>query len=94
MPKFRIPEKQVITVRLPRLLDETQYEMALNPNENVKFSIDFADSKIVLPWTKLYNSKEKTTLNKLYVTFEHDEFEVLRLRAEPKCDYYNLPLLF
>ena len=85
MPKFRIPGKQMIQVRLPRSIDKSQHEMSLNPKENVKFSIDFVDSKIVLPWTKLYNAKLKTTLNKLIVTFQHDEFNVLRLNYEPIC---------
>ena len=88
MPKFRIQGKQIIQVRLPRSVDKSQHEMSLNPNENVKFSIDFADSKIVLPWTKLFNAKEKTTLTQLVITFQHDEFYVLRLNYEPKCKYY------
>jgi len=76
MPRFRVTENKVIQVKsIPKL----------NPNQDLKFTLSFSGDKLLTPWTVLYDSVGRRTLNKLIITFEHDEFDVLRLKSELKC---------
>lgn len=76
MPRFRVAESKIIQIKsIPKL----------NPNQDLKFILSFSGDKLLTPWTVLYDSLGRRTLNKLIVTFEHDEFDVIRLKAELKC---------
>jgi len=85
MPRFRSSESRIIQVKLPRT-DDSGHAAKLNPENDLKFSMSFSHNKLLLPWIHLYNANEKSTLNKLSITFQHDEFDVLRLSSvEPQC---------
>ncbi len=84
MPRFRLPDSKIIIVNLPRS-EELGHVIKLNPNENLKFSFSFANSKLLVPWTILFDASNKRSLNKLSITFDHDEFDVLRLTTKTQC---------
>lgn len=45
----------------------------------------FADGKLMIPWTDLYSAKEISNMEKLIITFVHDEFDVLQVQYQPLC---------
>lgn len=78
LPRFRTPDFFSFKPSLPRHTDNDK-EMQFNPDEDVKISLTFVDSKLVIPWITVYDAKEVKHLEKLTITFEHDEFDVLRV---------------
>ena len=50
----------------------------INPEEDVKISFTFAHRKFLIPWIPVYDSKKRRSLDKLIITFDHDQHDVLR----------------
>jgi hypothetical protein len=86
MPRFQRGDSFVLQTSLPRQSDK-EPEMRLNPEEDVKVSLTFASSKLVVPNVLMFDSKKKRSLQKLLITFYHDDFDVLRLSYHPVCTY-------
>jgi hypothetical protein len=84
MPRFQRGDSFVLQTSLPRQSDK-EPEMRLNPEEDVKVSLAFASSKLVVPNILMFDSKKKRSLQKLLITFYHDDFDVLRLSYHPVC---------
>ena len=84
MPRFRICSSSIINVKLPRS-EELGHNIKLDTNEDFKVSLSFSNNKVILPWLKLFDSNEKKSLQKLIITFNHDEFDVLRLTTDTIC---------
>ena len=68
----------VYQVSLPRPT-ENDPEVHLNPDDDVKVTLTFAENKLIVPNVKVFDSNRKTSLERLIVTFYHDDFDVLRL---------------
>lgn len=49
--------------------------------------MSFADRKLSIPWTYLYSSRDVAGLEKLVITFVHDEYDVLQLDYKPYCKF-------
>lgn len=56
-------------------------------------SLTYADSDLVIPWINAYDAQTKKCLNKLTVTFVHDEFDILTVNYATECMCLTL-LLF
>jgi hypothetical protein len=82
MPRFRRKDSIVYRVSLPRPT-ENDPEVNLNPNEDVKATLTFAENKLVVPNIKVFDSKRRASLEKLVIVFYHDDFDVLRLSYHP-----------
>jgi len=54
----------------------------VNPGEDVKISFTFANNKLLIPWLSVFDSKKKRSLERLVLTFEHDQYDVLEVRYE------------
>ena len=48
----------------------------------MKISLIFAEYKLVMPWTVLYDSKKGVALTEIKLKFYHDDFQVHRLDYE------------
>lgn len=92
MPRFRTPDSTILHVSLPHE-DENGPEMKLNPQEDVKFSITFDKNKLIVPWTVLFDASKRRTLQKLVVTFSHDEFQILKVNYETVCKLFSCRLV-
>ena len=55
---------------LPRP-DENEAEMKLELEKDVKISFTFADYKLVVPWTVIYDSNKGVALHTIRFTFYH-----------------------
>lgn len=86
MPKFQSPDGSLLQTVLPRR-SEKEPEMKLNPKEDVKISMVFAGSKLVIPLILLFDSKHKRSLKSLTVTFSHDDFDITKLEYETVCKF-------
>ena len=84
MPRFQKSDSFVLQTTLPRP-SEKEPEVRLNPEEDVKVSLTFASSKLVVPNVIMYDSKKKRSLQQLMITFYHDDFDVLRLSFHTTC---------
>lgn len=84
MPKFRRPESAIVRTTLPRR-KENEPEMKLDANEDVKISLVFSGSKLVIPMILLFDSKHKKSLSSLIVTFSHDDFDIINMRYDAEC---------
>lgn len=49
-------------------------------------SLTFGENKILVPWVKVYDATTSQSLRKLIVTFEHDEFDILRVVTSSICE--------
>lgn len=54
----------------------------INPEEDVKISFTFAHRKFLIPWISVYDSKKRRSLDRLVVTFDHDQHDVLEVHYE------------
>eukprot|EP01041_Mallomonas_annulata_P002380 gene2380-4624_t len=79
MPRFRTPDVFRFKPTLPMPKDSE--EDRFNPNENIKISFSFAENKLIVPWIIVYEAKESKSLERLIVTFDHDEFDILRVET-------------
>ena len=52
----------------------------VNPEEDVKISFTFANNKLLIPWLSVFDAKKRRSLEKLEVTFEHDQYDILEVR--------------
>ena len=52
----------------------------VNPEADVKISFTFANNKLLIPWLSVFDAKKRRSLEKLEVTFEHDQYDVLEVR--------------
>ena len=59
--------------------EEDKSEMKIVLEEDVKISFTFADYKLVVPWTVIYDSKKGVALKEIHLTFYHDDFDVHRV---------------
>lgn len=84
MPKFQSPEDSLVSTVLPRK-SETEPEMKLNPKEDVKISMVFAGSKLVIPLILLFDSKHRRSLKSLTVIFSHDDFDITKVEFKTLC---------
>lgn len=78
MPRFRIDDSTIIRVHLPH--EEKQGnspEIAIDVKEDVMISLTFAENELVTPKLSLYNAKERKSIDKLIITFTHDQYHVL-----------------
>ena len=66
--------------------EEDKPEMKIALEEDVKISFTFADYKLVVPWTVIYDSKKGVALKEIYLTFYHDDFDVHRVDYETVFD--------
>ena len=87
MPKFKQRDAAVITAPLPKPdLDDADKdntgakELKIDPAEDIKLSLAFANSKLAIPWIVLYDAKAKKSIEKLSVIFSHDDFDVLAVQ--------------
>ena len=51
----------------------------VNPEEDVKISFTFANNKLLIPWLSVFDAKKRRSLEKLEVTFEHDQYDILEV---------------
>ena len=94
MPRFQKSDSFVLQTTLPHP-SEKEPEVRLNPEEDVKVSLTFASSKLVVPNVIMYDSKKKRSLQQLMITFYHDDFDVLRLSFHTTCTLrYRINLLY
>ena len=84
MPKFRRPESAIVRTTLPRR-NENEPEMRLDANEDIKISLVFSGSKLIIPMILLFDSKHKKSLSSLTVTFSHDDFDIINLKYDAQC---------
>jgi hypothetical protein len=54
----------------------------VNPNEDVKISFAFAHKKFMIPWLSVFDSKKRRSLEKLIITFDHDQHDVLEVHYQ------------
>ena len=54
----------------------------VNPDEDVKISFTFAHKKFLVPWLSVFDSKKRRSLDKLIITFDHDQHDVLEVHFE------------
>lgn len=52
----------------------------VNPEADVKISFTFANNKVLIPWLSVFDAKKRRSLERLEVTFEHDQYDVLEVR--------------
>jgi hypothetical protein len=45
----------------------------------------FSDSKLIVNSFPVYNSKEGLYLNNLVIVFEHDGYELVKVKSRPSC---------
>lgn len=76
MPRFREPSSSILRVPLPQRTPPGQPGKAVNPSEDVKLSLTFADHKLILPWTVVFDAAKRKSLQKLTIIFSHDQFDV------------------
>ena len=76
MPRFREPSSSILRVPLPERKPPGQSGKAVNPSEDVKLSLTFADHKLILPWTVVFDAAKRKSLQKLTIIFAHDQFDV------------------
>lgn len=94
MPRFRVPDSGIIHVPLP---SDPQSQAVgrparVNPDEDVKISLTFADHKLILPWTVVFDAARRRSLKRLVVTFSHDQFEVEGIEFKTECEFSLSPL--
>lgn len=75
MPRFRVPDSVLLHVGLPHP-DENGAEMKLKPDEDVKVSFAFDNNRLAIPWVTVFDSKGRRSLQKLEISFVHDDFDV------------------
>ena len=90
MPRFRVASSSILHLTLPRPppvedVNSKKNEKLVNPNEDVKFSLTFADHKLILPWTVVFDANKRRSLQKLIVTFSHDQFDVDGIEYQTEC---------
>lgn len=69
--RFASPtEKIVFQPPLPRP-EENAPEIRVNLEEDVKISFTFAEYKLVVPWSTLYDSKKGVALKEIKLKFYH-----------------------
>jgi hypothetical protein len=85
MPKFKVSESRVLQVELPH--DDVGKERKLNGNDDVKMALTFDKNKLMIPWVILFESQTRKSLNKMEITFAHNEFAILRVDYELICKY-------
>ena len=61
--------------------NENGPEILLNLDVDVKMSFSFGEGKLVIPRVIVYDSASKRMLERLLITFVHDEFDVLRVSS-------------
>ena len=77
-PRFRTRDRVSFQASMPRP-EENKPEMKIVLEEDVKISFTFADYKLVVPWTVIYDSKKGVALKEIHLTFYHDDFDVHRV---------------
>lgn len=85
MPRFRSPDSVIVRLTLPHpsAVDSKKIEaIRINPKEDVKFSLTFEESKLLLPMLILFDAKRRVSLKKLILTFYYDEYDLLRVSHE------------
>ena len=88
MPRFRIKDSTIFHCALPHPdLDGPQ--MNINLEADVKMSLTFSNSKLIVPMVIVYDSNTKKSLIQLVITFYHDDFSVERISYDAKCKYKN-----
>lgn len=91
MPRFRVQSSSVLHLTLPRpppVEDlRAPHAKLVNPSEDVKFSLTFADHKLILPWTVVFDASKRRSLQKLTVMFSHDQFDVDGIEFETECAF-------
>jgi hypothetical protein len=90
MPRFREASTSILHLTLPRPppvegVGSKKNEKLVNPNEDVKFSLTFADHKLILPWSVVFDATKRRSLQKLIVTFSHDQFDVDGIEYQTEC---------
>eukprot|EP01038_Epipyxis_sp_PR26KG_P014601 gene14601-19608_t len=80
MPRFGMKENVIHHTTLPQRSTNSSHEnIRLDPSQDLKISLAFADNKLLTPWIKIYDANNRRSLKRLVVKFTHDEFEVVRL---------------
>ena len=91
MPRFRVQSSSILHLTLPRpppVEDlRAPHAKLVNPSEDVKFSLTFADHKLILPWTVVFDASKRRSLQKLTVMFSHDQFDVDGIEFETECAF-------
>ena len=59
--------------------NENGPEMKMSLENDVKVSFMFAEYKLVVPWTMVYESKTKLCLKRFKIKFYHDDFDIQRI---------------
>ncbi len=87
MPRFGEPAKFIYRAVLPEPVSKegSKSKGNVNPDQDIKISFTVSDTKILIPWTKIFDSKTKTSLTKLLITFSHDQYEIIKADIEPTC---------
>jgi hypothetical protein len=99
MPKFLKHETVQVKPILPS--EENDRKLIWNPESDIKMfltstplpslnkmlfrSMTFSESKLVVNPFLVYNYKESIYLEKLEVIFEHDGYELIKVRSRPSC---------
>lgn len=95
MPRFGEPAKFVYHATLPEPAiskEGSKGKGKVNPDQDIKISFTVSDNKILIPWTKIFDSKTKTSLTKLLVTFSHDQYEIIKADVESTCKSLSLSI--
>ena len=77
MPHFRQADSFIIHAALPS--PDGKPLMSIKPDEDIKIMLTFDDSKLISSWLTIFDAKNRKSLKKLILTFDHDEFDILHI---------------
>lgn len=75
MPHFRQADSFIVHAALPS--PDGKPLMSIKPDEDVKIMLTFDNSKLISSWITIFDAKNRKSLKKLILTFDHDEFDIL-----------------
>jgi len=77
MPHFRQSDSFVIHAALPS--PDGKPLLSIRPDEDIKIMLTFDNSKLISSWITIFDAKNRKSLKKLILTFDHDEFDILHI---------------
>ena len=86
MPRFASPERTIFRAQIPKYSPNAT-DFRINPKKDLKVAFTFQGSKFSIPWIPIFDARNRISMQKLIVTFTHDEFEIVSLKYETVCKY-------
>ena len=90
MPLYRQKDESMIRVELPNDSESDKPLSKIDPKYNVIISMIFSGGNILLPHILLFDSKERKSLQKLIITYYHDENDVISLKHTTICKLIHI----